>query len=166
MVQPIRLTPVRLVFLLCSAAWVGPSFGEDWYRFRGPRLDGISSETDWSHDWPDAGSKIVWTANVGVGLSSVSISEGRAYTMGNEDDHDTVYCFDADSGKVLWQETYPSPTDANEFDGGPTSTPTVDGEFVYTLSRGGELSAWNKESGGPSAWSINVASEQAEVRVS
>ncbi len=136
---------------------------EDWYRFRGPRLDGVSSETAWTDDWPDGGPKIAWTASVGTGFSSVSVSAGRLYTIGNEGNVDTVYCLDAANGTEIWKHSYSSPTDPNEFEGGPTSTPTVDGDQVYTLGRRGDLFCLDKASG-EVRWSLNVA-DKAGVRV-
>ncbi|QDS99447.1 outer membrane protein assembly factor BamB family protein [Adhaeretor mobilis] len=55
----------------------------DWPRWRGPRFDGISTETDWSHDWPESGPPQLWTAEVGIGFSSFSVADGKLYTMGS-----------------------------------------------------------------------------------
>jgi len=139
------------------------SWADDWYRFRGPELSGISAETQWSHQWPASGPKIAWTAEVGTGFSSVSVSENRLYTIGNEANVDTIQCLNAQTGQAIWSHAYSSPTDPNEFEGGPTSTPTVDGDVVFTLSRSGDLFALDKMTG-KVHWSQNVAIE-ADVRV-
>lgn len=136
---------------------------EDWFRFRGPNLDGISLEQDWSHDWTAGGPPTLWTAQVGTGLSGTTTSAGRLYTLGNEDNVDTIHCLDAATGAPIWNHSYPSPTDPNEFEGGPTSTPTVDGEIVYTLSRSGQLFALDKATG-KIRWNKNIADE-TEVRI-
>ncbi len=156
----------RLLFFvkisLVISAWSSAG-AEDWYRYRGPRLDGISAETEWRDSWPDGGPKIGWKAEVGTGFSSVSTSEGRAYTIGNNENVDTVYCLDCRSGEVVWQHAYTSPTDPNEFEGGPTSTPTVDESDVYTLSRRGDLFCFDKVSGDV-RWSVNVA-DKTQLRI-
>jgi len=36
--------------------------------------------------WPKEGPPRVWSANVGAGYSSVAVSGGRVYTMGNVSD--------------------------------------------------------------------------------
>jgi outer membrane protein assembly factor BamB len=136
---------------------------DDWYRFRGPTLNGRSAEIEWSHQWSAAGPKIAWTAEVGIGFSSVSISDGRLYTIGNEENVDTIHCLSTETGEQLWTHTYSSPTDPNEFEGGPTSTPTIDGDLVFTLSRSGDLFALNKTSG-LVHWNQDIAAE-AEVRI-
>ena len=138
---------------------------DDWPCFRGPRYDGISSETIVPADWPDSGPVVVWRRSIGWGLSGMSASDGRLYTMGNEENVDTVFCLDAGSGETLWSHSYPSATDPNEFDGGPTSTPTVDiaSGAVYSLSRSGELFCLDASSG-EVRWRQNV-SQTANVRI-
>ena len=63
--------------------------GKDWPGFLGAQRDGSSSETGWSTDWGASGPKTLWQAQVGVGYSCVSVSDGKAYTMGNAADVDT-----------------------------------------------------------------------------
>lgn len=112
---------------------------DDWPQWRGPDRTGISQEKGWSTTWPAAGPKRLWEAPVGIGWSSFSVAQGHAYTMGNENDVDFVYCFDANTGKVLWTHTYDcSGKDPNGYPG-PRCTPTVDGDRVYTVSRQGHL---------------------------
>ncbi len=131
---------VVLVWLVCSF----PSVAEDWPNYRGPNHDGISQETDWRADWGDAGPKTLWRTEVGWGASSVVVADGRAYTMGNQgeteaDETDVVSCFDAVTGAVLWKHRYSCPRLPKYYEGGTLSTPTVDGEAVYTLSKMGDL---------------------------
>lgn len=150
--------PIGLSVLSAAAA-----MGEDWYRFRGPRLDGISQESIVTTAWPADGPPIAWTRELGSGFSSVSVSDGRLYTIGNADNVDTVFCLDSTSGQTIWKHDYASPTDPNEFEGGPTSTPTVDGNAVYTLGRHGDLLCFDKTDG-TVRWHINIA-DQADVRI-
>src|SRR5919108_3155000 len=109
----------------------------DWHRWRGPDANGISRETDWMAQWPAEGPNRVWKANVGTGFSSVAVSGGRVYTMGNQGKQDTVVCLDANTGAVRWKHAYDAPMDPKYYEGGPSATPTVDGERVYTLSKRG-----------------------------
>lgn len=151
-------TEVRSAFFLLTFFAVSHAVAEDWYRFRGPNLNGVSSETAWTHGWGDQGPKVLWSKSVGTGFSSVSVSEGRLYTIGNEENVDTVYCLNAASGAEIWSHSYPSATDPNEFEGGPTSTPTVDGQTVYTLSRDGRVHALDKTTGAV-RWTKELALE-------
>jgi outer membrane protein assembly factor BamB len=135
-----------------------PSPGEDWPRWRGPDLNGISRETNWTVDWPQEGPKTLWKASVGTGFSSVAVSQARLYTLGNHDETDTVYCFDAASGALIWKHEYPCPADPQYYEGGPGSTPTVDGNRVYTLSKRGQLFCFDAASGRV-LWKRNLIEE-------
>jgi outer membrane protein assembly factor BamB len=154
----------RLLLCIIALAVIGThtALGADWYRYRGPALNGISSETEWSEAWGKKGPAILWKQNVGTGLSGVVVSNNRAYTIGNSENVDTVHCLDATTGKSIWHYDYECPTDPNEFEGGPTSTPTIDGEVVFTLSRLGDLHCFNKASGAL-VWRRDVA-RLAKVR--
>lgn len=129
--------------LLALIGWLAAgnllAAGVDWYRWRGPDLNGISQESAWRSQWPAEGPKRLWTAQVGIGFASFSVSSNRVFTTGNANDHDTVFCFDAGTGKILWRHTYPHPLDPRYYEGGTSATPTVDGARVYTLSKRGHL---------------------------
>lgn len=133
-------------------------FADDWPRWRGPNLNGISNEKGWSTSWPADGPKQIWKAFVGVGFSSVSVAAGRLYTLGNADETDTVYCFDAIDGKQLWKFSYPCPLDPQYYEGGPHCTPTVDHGQVFTLSKRGHAFAFDATSGAV-LWRKNLVEE-------
>jgi len=134
------------------------SMASDWPQWRGPDRNGISQEKDWRSDWPQDGPPIVWKANVGLGFSSISIADGRAFTAGHFDDQDRVFCLDAKSGKELWKHSYPAELGDKYFEGGTTGTPTVNGDRVYTLNRWGDVFCFEAATG-KIIWNRNVAKE-------
>src|SRR3954470_10237733 len=92
---------VRRTVLLVSLLMPMFATAHDWPNWRGPDRNGISAEKGWSSDWPTAGPPIVWKGSVGAGFSSVSVAKGRAFTIGNANGQDTVFCHDAKSGKEI-----------------------------------------------------------------
>lgn len=134
------------------------AFAADWPCWRGPSHDGISKETGWLDQWPRQGPTIAWKASVGVGFSALAVADGRLFTLGNQDNVDTVFGFDAVTGKKLWSHSYESSLDDKLFEGGPTATPTIDGDRVFTLSRWGDLFCF-EAAGGKIVWSKNVQKE-------
>jgi outer membrane protein assembly factor BamB len=76
---------------------------------------------------------------VGTGFSSFSVSEGRVYTSGFAGGQDTIFCFDAETGKVIWKHSYEELLGDKYYEGGTSATPTVDGAVVYTLSKRGKV---------------------------
>ncbi len=133
--------------------------GESWPNFHGPRHDGHSLETGWIDVWPESGPLVLWRASVGIGFSSMAVSEGAALTLGNKDGKDTVWCFDALSGNVRWTHTYPSDPDPKFYEGGPGSTPTIIGDRVYTMSKWGDLFCFQISSG-EILWQRALAKEE------
>lgn len=119
----------------------------DWPNWRGPLHNGVSSETNWISQWPAGGPKRLWKASVGTGFSSITVARGRAYAAGNSQESDTVWCFDAATGSNVWKYSYPSPADANMYEGGPSATPTIDQGRVYMLSKKGGLYCLDAENG-------------------
>lgn len=114
---------------------------KEWHQFRGPNRDNISAETGLLKTWPAEGPKLLWTARgIGEGYSTVSLSDGRIFTMGNRDGSEMIFARDQKTGKELW-----AVKSGNEYhDGtgnGPRGTPTVDGETVYALGANGDLTS-------------------------
>lgn len=146
------------------AIWiVSKSQASDWPQWRGPNRDGVSTETGWLEQWPQSGPPIAWKANVGVGFSSFTVANGRVYTAGNTDNTDTIFCFDAESGKTIWKYSYPSDLGDKYFEGGTTGTPVVDGDHLYFLSRWGDVFCFDAVTG-KTIWSKNIHKE-TNVRI-
>lgn len=142
---------------LLSGLSLGAGAG-DWPHWRGPSRNGVSLENGWSTTFPSEGPKVLWTAKVGKGFSSISVAGGKAYTLGNDGKQDTILGFDAVTGQELWKHSYPQPLDAKYYQGGSSGTPTVDGNRVYVLSRRGHLHCLDAATGAV-VWQKNVATE-------
>lgn len=79
--------------------------------------------------------------------------------MGNKDGVDTVYCFGALSGKQLWAKSYESELGPELYEGGPGATPTVEGNYVYTISKWGDVFCFDVKSG-KILWQRHLKSEE------
>ena len=130
----------------------------DWPKWRGPNHNGISSETGWVATWPEGGPKVLWKASLGAGFASMAVSNGRVYAMGNINNSDILYCFEADTGKEIWKKSYPCPLFNKNHEGGPAATPTVSGDAVYTFSKNGDVFCF-KAATGKVVWSKNLTKE-------
>ena len=125
-------------FLLWFPAFVVK--GDDWWQWRGPDRNGVCHEVNLLQHWNEGETpEVAWRASVGKGHSAVSVADGRAYTMGWDGSQDTVYCFDAATGKPIWSQSYPCETILQW--PGPRSTPTFHDGAVFTLGRHGQLRA-------------------------
>ncbi len=149
----------RIFALLVTITAVASAHAADSPRFRGPDQNGISKETGLNPKSLAGGAKILWKANVGTGFASISVANGRAFTMGNSGGSnatDTVWCLDANTGKEIWKHSYAEGLDPNLYEGGPNATPTVDGDRVYTLSKTGRAFCFDAAKG-TVIWGKNLA---------
>lgn len=132
------------------------SSAADWPRYRGPNLDGISTETGLR---TGGEAKVLWSASVGLGYSAAVVGGGRVVVSGHDGkDRDTLFCFDEATGKEVWKHSYPQPLGDLYFQGGTTGTATIDGNRVYHLAREGELVCLELESG-KVVWQRNLAKD-------
>jgi outer membrane protein assembly factor BamB len=143
---------------LALVSMPGPAPAEDWPFFRGPDNNGVSIESGWLTEWPPSGPEIAWRAEIGIGVSSFVVVGHRVLTMGNRNNSDVVWCWDVDSGQVLWKFSYACAFEDRNFEGGTASTPTVEGGFVYTLSYDGQVYGLNLEDG-RLQWSRNLVKD-------
>jgi outer membrane protein assembly factor BamB len=111
-----------------------------WPRFLGPYSDNLCRETGLYTDWSQGPPALLWTIEgLGMGYSSVAITAGRIFMMGDREVGDGkkaqfVIAFDLNTQEELWAaEVGPPHTD------GPRCTPTVDGDLVYAVGTEGDL---------------------------
>lgn len=134
-----------------------PALAADWPVFRGANRDGTSAEKNWQA-WTSGGPKIAWKAKVGLGFSSIVVADNRAATAGWAGNQDTVFCFEAVTGKALWKHSYAAELGNKFYEGGTTGTPTFDGDQLYWLSRWGDLFCFNAADG-KVVWTKNIQRE-------
>ncbi|MGK0188159.1 MAG: outer membrane protein assembly factor BamB [Verrucomicrobiales bacterium] len=135
---------------------VAPGQAADWTFFRGPDFTGASKEAQWNSQFDDP--EIAWKADVGTGAASFTVKGNHVLTSGNKDDKDIIWCFDLDSGKVLWKDEFPCKFEKRMFEGGTASTPTIDGDHVYNLSYDGQLRCL-KLSDGSLVWKSHLVDD-------
>lgn len=122
--------------------------GGDWPQFHGPARDSICREEGLLQEWPEGGPELLWTIEgLGRGYSSVSIADGAIYTMGDRgeggDQAQFLMAFDLNTRDELWATRVGPP----HSDGGPRSTPAVDGDRVYALGTDGDLVCADAQTG-------------------
>lgn len=132
-----RLGPLRRLFcagLVLSCVSIAPAQAGNWPAWRGPAGTGVSDEQHlpltwsehenvrWHVDLPDRGNStpIIWNDRVFI-------------TQAIEKEHRrTVMCFDAGTGKQLWQSgvTYTLPEPTNGQNPYCAASPVTDGQRV------------------------------------
>lgn len=133
---------LALAFVLAST-----TFAADWSHYRGPAQDGSTTET--LPALPSAGPTKLWSSQVGTGLSSVTVANGKVFTAGYKDGSEILHCLDAKTGKSIWSQNWPAKKGDYLFEGGPRATPTVDGKHVYLVGADGHVICADVETGKP-----------------
>jgi outer membrane protein assembly factor BamB len=142
------------ILSICVQNGIAEEF--DWPRWRGPKGNGISLETDWNPEALDGSPEVLWRANVGTGYSNIAIADNRLFTMGTQRGGNYVFCLNAETGEEIWKYVIDEVKD-------PQSTPTVDGKYVYVLTRDGVLVCL-KVKNGKLRWKKDLVSELGVVK--
>jgi outer membrane protein assembly factor BamB len=141
------------VAVLVTLSGVG-AFAADWPGYLGSKRDGTSTEGGLLRSWPKEGPKVLWTAPLGAGFGGPAVSGGKVYLLDRDEKvGDTLRVLDVSTGKELWSFAYEAPG-SFMFPGSRTS-PTVDGDFVYTCGPLGDLHAISMSTHEP-VWHRNV----------
>lgn len=153
--RPGRQVGVRLgVAMLLAAVCLNGIAAEragDWPAWRGPQRDAISSETGLLTEWGADGPPLLWkVGGLGSGYSSISVADGRIFTMGRVKGQTAIQARSLADGHLVWTAAVPG--------GNPNCTPTVDGGLVYALGRDGDLVCVTAETG-ERVWSRNFGQD-------
>ena len=138
-VTGVFMTATVLILAQCSLV---DSIGKgkpSWPRWRGPKGDGVSAETDWDPTALAGGPEVLWSVDVGIGYSSVVFSGDRLFTLRRAGDS-WLLCLGAESGAELWRYPFDERHECQP-------TPCTDGRSVYGLDKGGELVCLNVKNG-------------------
>ena len=145
-------TPKLVVLMVAWSA--GAVLGADWPGIYGPAGNNVSDQKGLLRTWPAEGPKVLWTAPVSPGFGGPAVSDGKVYLLDRDEQvGDTLRVFDLASGKELWTFAYDAP--GGFMFPGSRTTPTVDGELVYTSGPLGDLYAIDTKTHKP-VWHKNI----------
>jgi len=135
----------------------------NWPGFRGPEGIGISPHDDPPVDWDGPSDRhILWKVEIPLdGFNSPIIWGNRLFLSGADRRDQVVYCFDTESGRILWQrsvadvpgspEQRPRPT---EDTGYAAPTMATDGRRVFAVFATGDTAGFDME--GKLLWARNL----------
>ena len=111
---------------------------QDWPQFLGPERNSTSPQKNLLRNWPETGTEVLWTVNLGIGYGGPIVKDGKVYLLDRDDKTgDNLRCFDLSTGKELWNFAYPSP--GSVMFPGSRSVPAIDGKHVYSCGPYGDL---------------------------
>jgi len=146
------MTNLLSIFLnvAISSLLLVPALGSDWAEWRGPARDGVSAEKNLPTHWSPSGDNLAWKAPYG-GRSAPIVMDGRVYLQNvggkGELEQERLMCFDADTGKLLWEHrfnVYLSDVPPHRVGwASPVGDPATGNVFVFGV--GGSLISLNRD---------------------
>ncbi len=138
----------HIVFALAVLVYAQPENASasppGWPQFLGPDRNAISGETGLARKWAATGPKEIWSIKVGPGFGGASVVGNDVYILDRVDiDREVLRCLDFRSGKETWNYEYATKKVKLPVSGS-RSTPTVEGDFIYTLGRLGNVNCVNR----------------------
>ena len=133
-----------MTLLALALTLSGAAHAADWLQFRGNNGDGIAPDSDLPLTWSE-GDNIAWkSALPGRGLSGPIVVSDKVYvtsSSGFRQDRLHVHCFDAKSGKELWDRQFwaTGNTMCHPKMAVATSHPASDGKRVFAFYSSNDL---------------------------
>jgi outer membrane protein assembly factor BamB len=132
---------------------------QGWPAFRGPGNVGVASGNDVPTEWDvESGEGVLWTAEIPVhGFNSPIIWGNRVFMSGGDEEGLEVFCFDADSGDLVWSKPVTPAAELPEVSedvGLAAPTMTTDGVRVFVIFASGDLAAFDLD--GNPVWQKNL----------
>jgi outer membrane protein assembly factor BamB len=124
----------------------------EWPRFRGPGGLGVSPHKNLPEKWDGkTGENIHWKVEVPLsGHSSPIVWGKRIFVTGANEAQRELYCFDADSGAIVWRKKLENVPDSSgkqpkvgEETGFASCTPATDGRRIYVIYANGDFGAFD-----------------------
>lgn len=134
-----------------------------WPSFRGPGGYGVAHFSSAPIDWDgESGRGIRWKVKVPrSGANSPVVWDNRVFISGADEEVREVYCYDADTGRLLWQSPLPKfpgsperPPRVTRDTGYAAPTLAVHGSRVFAIFGTGDLACFDFE--GNLQWGFNL----------
>ncbi len=157
-----------MTLLLASALWIfasGPdSRAENWPQWRGPQLNGISSETGIPTEWSET-KNVAWRVELpGKAGATPVVWDDRIYLTTANDEKLELWCLSTD-GEKLWQRLLsPGDRPVRSDEGNMASpSPSTDGKHVWALVGTGALACFDRN--GNKAWGFNLEDRYGKLQI-
>jgi len=151
--------PVKISGQLVKSDGVPADLPGQWPRFRGPNLDGISTEAvELERSWPEGGPPVLWSIEVGEGYAGAAIRAGRVYIIDYDQQNrsDAIRCLSLADGKEIWRYWYPLVV--KRWHGMSRGIPTVTDKYLVAIGPKCHVTCLDSQTG-EFRWMFNLVKE-------
>jgi outer membrane protein assembly factor BamB len=112
--NPLKRFLLPLIFGVAGCLNISSSAADDpvdWYRWRGPEMNGVSREKSLPTDWSPKGKNLLWRkAEYGTRCTPIAMN-GRLYFIARHKPETTqegerIVCADAKTGELIWENAH------------------------------------------------------------
>jgi outer membrane protein assembly factor BamB len=150
--------------LIIEAALATSARAENWPQWRGPRNNGVSSETGLPTKWSKT-ENMVWRLPLPGQAGATPIIWGDRIFLTSADGNDLVLMCASTDGKQLWKKAVSvGNRSVNNNEGNMASpSPSTDGKYIWTFFGTGDLACFDFE--GNEIWKFNVQDRYGRFQI-
>jgi len=134
-----KVAPVQEAAEPATVAAAAPDMSAPWPAFYGAGRDGEYRQGAILTAWPANGLHEIWRRPVGGGYASMSVAQGRIYTIEQRRDEEVASAYALATGREVWTSRWKAHFQESMGGDGPRATPTWDDGRVYVLGAAGEF---------------------------
>ena len=127
----------------------------DWPGFRGADRSGSWHGPMIATNWSEHPPKQLWKVPVGPGWSSFAVAGNLLFTQEQRGPRETVVCYDASSGREIWNRQYEARLEDPMGGPGPRATPTLANGGLFVTGATGMFLRLNPATGAV-VWQKNL----------
>ena len=132
----------------------------DFPQLLGPNRDGRLAGPALNPDWNAHPPQLIWKRTVGAAWCGFAIAGNRAVTMEQDGENECVTCYELTTGKPLWRSASPGHYSSGIAGEGPRATPTIAGDYVFTLGANGTFRCLDLTTGNQ-RWQVDIMAESS-----
>ena len=153
------------IFMTVLAILASPVMAENWPQWRGPFLNGSTSEMGLPARWSNT-ENVLWVAKMpGPGQSTPIIWEDRIFITAIEEKSEKMWaiCLNRADGQELWKYEVGPGFFGRTGNNGASPSPVVDGERVYFLFSTMDFLAFDLN--GHLLWQRNIEKDHGKIQI-
>jgi len=157
--------PNIIVVLAVATVLTASAGAENWPQWRGPFLNGSTSESDLPTTWSKT-ENVLWMIKMpGPGPSTPIVWEDRIFVTAIEKESRKMWaiCLNRADGRELWKHDMGIGFFAGNGSNSASSSPITDGERVYFFFGTGDLVAFDMDGG--IIWQRNIEKDHGKIQI-